>query len=81
MEIPDGVLEDEPWAFWVARNPAPAEDQWVALKVPMFLGGELEPDNFALLARDVYWEICTQLRSQIDDLPAGTSIDSVRFEG
>ena len=80
-EIPDGILEDELWDFWVARNPVPAEDQCVGLKVPMFLGGDLEPDNLSLSDRDVYWEICTQLRRQMADLPAGTSIDSVRLEG
>lgn len=49
-------------------------------KVPLSLGGRLEPDNFERTDLRVHYSILGQLHQQTRHLPPGTKIDEVKIE-
>lgn len=52
----------------------------IGFKVPLFLGGEDEPDNYEVISMDVYWELNYQLYLKVHELPEGTLIGKITFE-
>lgn len=51
--------------------------QCLTYKVPLFLGGKEEIDNYAVQDIEAYWQIQSQIYKQIKDLPDGTVIGKV----
>lgn len=49
-------------------------------KVPLFLGGKDDLNNYEVADLEVYWSIQGQIFSQVKDLPPGTKINSIKFE-
>lgn len=49
-------------------------------KIPAFLGGKYETDNFAPMHWRMHLSIAGQLYSQVRDLPAGTRINGIDFK-
>jgi hypothetical protein len=49
-------------------------------KVPLSLGGQLEPDNFRRTSILTHYSVLGQLQHQTKRLPAGTKIDSIKLE-
>jgi len=49
-------------------------------KIPLSLGGQLEPDNFEQTDLQVHYSIFGQLHQQTRHLPAGTKIDTIKIE-
>lgn len=55
-------------------------DECLGYKVPLFLGGNDNIDNYEIWNIEVYWEICKQLYFKVKDLPEGTAINEVKID-
>lgn len=55
-------------------------EQCIGYKVPLYLGGKDEIQNFEIQNLEVYWEIMYQIYVQVKDLPEGTKIGKISFE-
>jgi len=53
----------------------------VGYKVPLFLNGEDSITNYEITNTGVYWEFQRQIYTQIKDLPDGTKINEIKFNG
>jgi len=49
-------------------------------KIPLSLGGELEPENFERTDIRTHYSVLGQLHQQTKHLPPGTNIDSIKIE-
>lgn len=49
-------------------------------KIPLTLGGQMEPDNFQRSNLRVHYSILGQLQQQVKKLPPGTKIDDIKIE-
>lgn len=66
---------------WLAGGgAAPAYAACIGYKVPLFLGGADEFENFELSDLDVYWHVMGQLIAQTRDLPPGTPIGRITID-
>jgi len=54
--------------------------QCIGYKVPLFLGGQDNYDNYEVVDMEVYWDIQYQMYEQVKNLPPGTKISSVKFK-
>jgi hypothetical protein len=54
--------------------------QCYSCKIPLSLGGQLEPDNFERTDLQVHYSILGQLHQQARHLPVGTKIDSIKIK-
>ncbi|MFC6562315.1 T6SS immunity protein Tdi1 domain-containing protein [Actinoplanes utahensis] len=52
-------------------------NQCIGYSVPLFLGGQDEVGNLALIDREFYFETCTQLAKGARSLPPGATIESI----
>jgi len=60
---------------WLAQGGgAPAYDQCVGYRKPLFLGGADEVENLVISDLDVYWHLAGQLIQQTRGLPPGTVV-------
>lgn len=63
---------------WIAGGgAAPAYEQCIGYKRPLYLGGVDEVENLEVSDFDVYWTISSQLLAKTRGLPPGTSIRRV----
>jgi len=51
----------------------------VGYKIPLFLGGKDEFENYELVNTEVFWSLNIQIVKQINKLPPGTSIDEIKL--
>jgi hypothetical protein len=71
----DAVLADSFYESWRAQGgAAPAYDQCVGYRVPLFFGAPDDTSNLTMIDINVYWHIMGQLIPQTRDLPAGTRV-------
>lgn len=56
-----------------------ALDQCAELSVPMYLGGSFTISNMDLVELKFYWEVTSQIISQIESYPVGTPIHEVKL--
>jgi hypothetical protein len=56
-----------------------ANNQCAELSVPMYLGGGFDISNMDLVELKFYWEVTSQIISQIGSYPIGTSINEVKL--
>ncbi len=54
--------------------------QCYSCKIPLSLGGKMEPDNFSRVDLRVHYSILGQLQQQVKKLPPGTKLDDVKIE-
>ncbi len=81
VDYPEETLAKSFFQEWKAENPAAlAHNECVGFKVPLFLGGEEEIDNLEVSDLAVYWHLCGELLSQIDDLDDGTDIGEISID-
>lgn len=55
-------------------------NECLGYKVPLFLGGKDNIDNYELQDMEVYWYIENQLYNKVKDLPVGTKIGNIKIE-
>lgn len=55
-------------------------DECLGYKVPLFLGGKDDIENYELQNMEVYWHIENQLHNKIKDLPEGTKLGKFKIE-
>ncbi len=55
-------------------------DECLGYKIPLFLGGKDEIENYELQNMEVYWHIENQLYKKTKDLPEGTKIGNIKIE-
>ncbi|TMJ17221.1 MAG: DUF1851 domain-containing protein [Alphaproteobacteria bacterium] len=78
LEAPDEAIALSFYKEWIRRGgDAPAYDQCVGYKQPLFLGGTDDVSNLEVSDFEVYWSICAQLLDQTRHLPPGTRIGRV----
>jgi hypothetical protein len=56
------------------------EDQVYDFRHPPVLGGELEPDNLAVMDFAVAVDIAGQIHEQVRDRPPGTTVGEIKIE-
>jgi hypothetical protein len=49
-------------------------------KIPLFLGGRDEIENYEKQDMEVYWHVESQLFNQVKNLPEGTNINKIKFK-
>jgi hypothetical protein len=82
LEAPDDAVALSFYRDWIRLGgEAPAYEQCVGYKRPLFLGGTDGMDNLEVTDLEVYWSICGQLLDQTRHLPPGTKIGSVTISG
>lgn len=75
IEFGEAALSISFYEQWRASDgDAPAYDQCIGYRKPLFLGGVDEVENLELSDLDVYWHIMGQLIEQTRGLPPGTSV-------
>lgn len=75
IEFGEAALAISFYDKWrAAGGAAPAYDQCVGYKRPLFLGGADEVENLELSDLDVYWHITGQLIRKTKGLPEGTPV-------
>jgi hypothetical protein len=75
LEFGEAALAISFYEKWRASGgPAPAYDQCIGYKKPLFLGGGDEVDNLGRSDLDVYWHIIGQLIRKTKGLPEGTPV-------
>lgn len=75
VEDADAALAANMYADWRdAEGAAPAYDQCVGYKKPLFLNGKDEIENLELSDLEIYWHLMGQLMVQVRELPQGTPI-------
>ena len=57
-----------------------AADECYGCKVPLSLGGQLEPENFERTDLKVHYSVLGQLHQQTRHLPPGTKVGSIKIE-
>jgi len=55
-------------------------NECLGYKLPLFLGGKDEIENYELQDMEVYWHIDSQLYKQAKELPPGTKIENIRID-
>lgn len=81
VEYEDEALASEMFRAWRGSGqPGPGHNECVAHKVPLFLGGADELDNYELTDMSVCWELAGQLLAATKGLPEGTKIGSIKIE-
>lgn len=55
-------------------------NECLGYKVPLFLGGKDEPNNYEVQDLEVYWHIQNQLYKKVKDLPEGTKIGNINLQ-
>lgn len=64
-EYADDLIAADVYEEWLQSGGAkPTADHCIGYKVPLFLGGKDEFDNYELSDIDVYWTITGQLKTQ-----------------
>lgn len=77
----DEALARSYFQEWKQENPDPIpHHQCVGYKVPLFLGGEDDLENLEASDLSVYWHICGELISQIEDLEDGDEISDISID-
>jgi hypothetical protein len=78
IEDSDAPLASAFYEVWLSQGgKAPARDQCIGYKIPLFLGGEDGGENFEVSGLDVYWHLMGQLIETTRGLAPGTPIRSV----
>lgn len=54
--------------------------QCYSCKIPLSLGGQMQPDNFSRMDLRVHYSILGQLQQRVKKLPPGTKIDGIKIE-
>ena len=81
IEHADAAVAEPFFRAWIATGGrAPAYDQCIGYKVPLYLGGEDELSNLELSDFEVYWGLSAQLLAKARELPVGTPIRSIGIE-
>ncbi|MCG8543391.1 MAG: DUF1851 domain-containing protein [Alphaproteobacteria bacterium] len=74
----DEILNTKFYEDWLnTGGRAPAHNECIGFKIPLFLNGTDDVANLELIDMEVYWSIHAQLIEQTKDLPPGTKIDKV----
>jgi len=55
-------------------------NECLGYKVPLFLGGKDDIENYELQDIEVYWHIENQLYNKVKDMPEGTKIGNIKIE-
>lgn len=77
----DAAVANSFYRAWrLAGGLAPAYDQCVGYKIPLFLGGEDKVSNLELCTFETYWGMSTQLLAQVRRLPEGEPIGRVTID-
>lgn len=77
----DAAVANSFYRAWrLAGGLAPAYDQCVGYKIPLFLGGEDEVSNLELCTFETYWGLSTQLLAQVRRLPEREPIGRVTID-
>lgn len=77
----DAPLADVAFRDWIqAGNRAPGPTECVGYKVPLFLGGVDDFENYEVCDMEVYWGITTQFLEVTRNLPPGTPIGRVTIK-
>jgi hypothetical protein len=77
----DGALATGAHREWLARGgAAPAFTQCIGYKVPLFLGGADDLDNFEQSDLEVYWDLMGQLIAKTNDSPPSAEIRGVTID-
>lgn len=63
----------------LASGKSLAVGQCFSPKIPLTLGGALEPANFDVCDLSVHFHTLGQIQAQVKSLPVGTPVKSVRF--
>jgi hypothetical protein len=75
------ALNRDLWEAWIAcGGQHPSASECIGYRTPLFLGGESAIQNLELCDAEVYWEVTTQLRRQVEKLPQGTPISKVGLD-
>jgi Domain of unknown function (DUF1851) len=75
IEFGEAALNIDFYKKWQATGgKAPAYDQCVGYRKPLFLSGVDEVENLEISDLDVYWHIMGQLIHKTRGLPPGTSV-------
>jgi hypothetical protein len=75
IEFGEAALGISFYKRWRALGgPAPAYDQCVGYRKPLFLGGVDDVENLEVADLDVYWHVMGQLIQQTRGLPPGTPV-------
>lgn len=82
VDYADSALAVDFYRDWLAGGGrAPAMDECVGYRTPLFLGGVDETTNLELCDVDLYWTLCAQILAQARGLPAGnTDLDHIVSE-
>lgn len=79
VDYSNDVLESDlflEWKSYIRDEIQP--NQCVGCKVPLFLNGEDDIENFEILDIEVYWEVFGQLLEQARNLPASAKISRIQ---
>jgi hypothetical protein len=75
------ALASEFYQAWrTAGGVAPAHEECIGYKKPLFLGGKDDIQNLELIDLDVYWHISAQIIKQTRGIPSGTQIRHSEIE-
>jgi hypothetical protein len=78
VEEPEATVAYSFYQGWLTSGGGhPEYGQCVGYKQPLFLGGEDEVTNLAIVDLDVYWTLTAQLLRQVRASPAGTRVRSI----
>lgn len=78
VDYADSALAVEFYRDWLADGGrAPAMDECVGYRMPLFLGGVDDTSNLEICDVDVYWTLCAQILAKVRGLPAGTPISNI----
>lgn len=78
VDYADAVLAVDFYREWLAGGGmAPAMDECVGYRTPLFLGGVDDTTNLQICDVDVYWTLSAQILAQVRDLPDGTPTSNV----
>lgn len=81
VEYPDDTLGRAGFQEWKASNPTAIQhSECVGYEVSPFLGGEDDMENMEVSDLSVYWHLCGEIRSQIEDLDDGDEISDISID-
>jgi hypothetical protein len=78
MQEPDAAVAYSFYRRWLdSGETAPAYEECIGYKTPLYLGGVDDLENLQRSTLDVYWTVSAQLLSRIRGLPIGTRIADI----
>jgi hypothetical protein len=78
VDYADAALAVDFYREWLAGGgSAPAMNECVSYRTPLFLGGVDDTTNLEICDVDVYWTLSAQILSQVRGLPVGTPVSHV----